>query len=475
METKSNVFYHGDCLFVMRHDIAPESVDLIYLDPPFFTGKVQKGTLKATQWRPEAMEVSYDDSRRFWDEKGLHANAPLWLKGIADKRAEFAAYLWYMMVRLEACRNVLKPTGSIYLHCDEKASHFLKMIMDEIFGYDNYRNEIVWNYGGRGGKAIANKYAKNHDVILYYTKSLSYTFNRQYVTRRYTPDEARAKGFRQDRMGWFKTAPRGNYTDASIAELRNANRIYDTENGSIRIRYDLEVVDGLVTEAQFVGDTWSDIGDAMHIGKESVGYPTQKPVALLRRIVAASSREGDVVLDPFCGCGATVMAATDPELQRRFIGVDISRQAIDVTRARPTQDDLWRLKAIGDAHCISRDLEEVQKLAPHQFHDWVNEYYGAMKPSQDRGIDGITREGIPIQTKAIVTPVKYNLIDAFSANVKHHPSLDGKTIQRAYFVSQSGFDDSARQWQDKIKRVDDLDIALLTPADMLDVEKACQQ
>lgn len=138
MQLGANTFYHGDCLFVLTHDISAESVDLIYLDPPFFTGKVQKG-----KWQPGAMEVSFEDSKRFWKEKGVSELAPEWMKHIAIKRPDFASYLYYMMERLQACHKVLKKTGSIYLHCDYRASHYLKMVMDEIFGYKNFRNEVI--------------------------------------------------------------------------------------------------------------------------------------------------------------------------------------------------------------------------------------------------------------------------------------------------------------------------------------------
>ncbi len=168
-----NTFYHGDCLFVMNHDIEPNSVDLIYLDPPFFTGKIQKG-----KWHPEAMEVSYEDSKKFWSEKTnvMRERAPEWLKYIAIKRADFASYLYYMMERLQFCHKVLSPKGSIYLHCDWRASHYLKMIMDEIFDSSHYINEIIWYYS-QGGKS-QHHFGRKHDNILYYSKGKEYTFNR---------------------------------------------------------------------------------------------------------------------------------------------------------------------------------------------------------------------------------------------------------------------------------------------------------
>ena len=160
-----NTFYHGDCLFVLKHDIPPESVDLIYLDPPFFTGKIQTG-----QWRPDAMEVSFEDSRKFWKEKGISIQAPIWLKHIAIKRPDFASYLYYMMGRLQECHKVLKNTGSIYLHCDWRASHYLKMLMDEIFGDNNFRNEIIWHYSG-WNKILSNSFESRSDSILFYARS----------------------------------------------------------------------------------------------------------------------------------------------------------------------------------------------------------------------------------------------------------------------------------------------------------------
>jgi DNA modification methylase len=454
----NNTFYHGDCLFVMNHDIEPNSVDLIYLDPPFFTGKAQKGTAK---WQPGAMEVSYEDSKHFWKEKGISTNAPEWLKHIALQRPDFAAYLFYMMERLKACHKVLKDTGSIYLHCDEKASHYLKMIMDEIFGYCNYRNEIIWNYGGRGGKATANKYAKNHDVIIFYSKSPHYTFNRQYITRRYSPDEARSKGFRKDELGWFKTAPRGNYTDDSIAQLRQDNRIYETETGSIRIRYPLKIADGMVTEDIFVGDTWSDIADAMHIGNESVGYPTQKPLSLLERILKVSSNEGDAVLDPFCGCGTAIIEAQ--KLNRQWIGIDISKDAYEVSTVRHGELPL----NFTHFNYVIRDLEEVLAMTnATEFEKWVNTYFKATKPMPDKGVDGITQDGTPIQTKAF--QIKYPQVSEFSTNFRHHPKVS-QPVKRAIMVSQKGFDESARTRQYEISDTDGINIEFYTPEQLLNV------
>ena len=257
-----NTFYHGDCLFILRHDIATESIDLIYLDPPFYTGKIQKGV-----WHPDAMEVSYEDSKRFWSEKAdvMREKAPKWLRHIAIQRPDFASYLYYMMERLQVCHKVLKGVGSIYLHCDWRASHYLKMIMDEVFGDDNFQNEIVWSY--RTGGATKTRWGRKHDIILYYGKGSRRTFNL-----------IKEKSFQSHKYGY-----------------KNVPYYIDEETGQ-QYRYALP------------RDVWElTMGTGT---SERVGYPTQKPEGLLERIIKASSNEGDVVLDPFCGCGTTVIVAS---------------------------------------------------------------------------------------------------------------------------------------------------------------------
>jgi len=432
---KTNVFYHGDCLTVLNHDIESGSVDLIYLDPPFFTGKVQKGTVKANAWMPEAMEVSYEDSKKFWSEQGYAAHAPQWLKEIGARRPDFASYLYYMRLRTQQLHRVLKPTGSIYLHCDEKASHYLKMVMDEIFGWENFRNEIIWCY--KGGNAT-NKFRKKHDTILFYTKSDRYYFNAD--------------------------ATRIPYSSKilAIAQKDESGRLYyktgQNESGKVFLHL----------SGQLPYDWWDDIASstASH-GKEMLGYPTQKPLKLLERIINASSKDDDTILDPFCGCGTTITVAC--KLGRRWVGIDVSRQAIDATRSRCNQlpDNLGL--ALVDAPCVVRDLEAVKNLKPLEFEAWANEYYQAVKPSPDRGVDGITPDGIPIQTKSYL--VKYPVLTQVATDIKLHPAVP-KPVNRAIIVSQTGFDDSARRAQFGIKQEYGIDLELATPESMLEVDIA---
>ena len=170
-----NTFYHGDCLFVMNHDIEAESIDLIYLDPPFFTGKIQKGKDK---WHPEAMEISFEDSKAYWSQHldAMRQRAPGWLNEIGGSQPEFASYLYYMLERLELCKRVLRPTGSIYLHCDWKASHYLKIVLDAIFDPTNFRNELIWKRTFAHNDA--HKCGAIHDTILFYSKTSDYLWNR---------------------------------------------------------------------------------------------------------------------------------------------------------------------------------------------------------------------------------------------------------------------------------------------------------
>ena len=432
-----NTFYHGDCLFVLSHDISPESVDLIYLDPPFFTGKVQKGTMR---WQPGAMEISYEDSKRFWSEKAdtMREKAPEWLKHIALKHPDFASYLYYMMERLQACHKVLKKTGSIYLHCDYRASHYLKMIMDEVFEEGNFRNEIIWhrNSGGIGRKSLNRR----HDTIFHYSKTGHYFY------------DGKAIGdLREQSEGTFSGYFGTNGDGRRYREVRKRGKTY---------KYYMD-------EPKNPDDVWA-VGQIPERDKtERSGYPTQKPEALLERIIKMASRDGELVLDPFCGCGTTVIMSS--KLNRKFIGIDI-----DTSERKPgelpTAFTVIKNRShelFSQSRYVSRDLGEVLEMNPKQFEDWVNEYYKATKPHPDRGVDGITREGVPIQVKTF--QIKYDTIDKLLSSSKFHP-LVPKPIKKLIFVSQTGFDDGARKRKFEIETTEGIEVILTTPEDMLKLD-----
>jgi len=417
-----NTFYHGDCLFVLKHDIAPESVDLIYLDPPFFTGKIQKGR---DRWHPEAMEISFEDSKEYWakHQDAMRKQAPLWLHHI-PRSDEFKAYLFYMWERLQACKQALKSTGSIYLHCDWKASHYLKMVMDGIFGDEHFQNEIAWAYKTQG--ATKKRFARKHDTILFYTKSNDWKFNTQHE-----------KSIMKHKYG-FK---------------RSAFKI-DPETGQ---QYNMIIA----------RDVW-EIPALQSAISQKIGYPTQKPEALLERIIEASSNEGDVVLDPFCGCGTAIIAAH--RHNRQWVGIDINKKAWEVILERANQSSFYQwLNSFKQASYVSRDLDEVKAMNPNEFEIWANQYYGASKPHPDKYVDGITKEGIPIQTRATKGGVDFDEVHAFCSAMQYHPKIS-PDIKQGIFVSQNGFSGRAREAVSMIETKEGVTIRLVTPEDMLKLE-----
>jgi len=420
-----NTFYHGDCLFVLNHDIKPESIDLIYLDPPFFTGKIQRGSKK---WQPGAMEISFEDSKRFWAEKAdlMREKAPMWLRHIAVQRPAFASYLFYMMIRLKECHRVLKKTGSIYLHCDYRAAHYLKMIMDEIFDYKNLINEIIWWY--KTGGASARHFSRKHDTIFFYGKSKNYTYN--------------------------------NIKEKSIVDKSKGynpiTKQFIDEKGNTCVWINPR-------------DVWDIQHINMHDFTERVGYPTQKPEALLEKIIKASSNEGDLVLDPFCGCGTATIVAS--KLNRKWIGIDIDTSSREKGKLPTAFQVIFNRghSLFQQAKYITRDLSEVLEMDGHAFEIWVNEFYKATKPQPDRGVDGITQTGTPIQSK--VYEIKYDKLSQFINDAKYHSKVP-KPVTKVIAVSQTGFDDSARKLKFEVETKENIKIQLITPNEMLKLPDA---
>jgi DNA modification methylase len=388
-----------------------------------------------------------------------------------------------MRPRIRELHRVLKPTGSFYYHCDWHVSHYVKVEVDRLFGPNNFQNEIMWHYGGRGAKAVAGQFPRNHDVILLYSKSnKGRTFHRQYLKRRYTAEEARARGLRQDENGrWFKTAPRGDYTDASIEDLESQGRIHHTRTGNVRVKYFLEMEHKYVVENVLVGDTWNDIPDAMHMGSERLGWPTQKPLALLERIVAASSNEGDVILDAFCGCGTTLEAAA--KYKRRWIGIDMSPTACRVMAER--LDKRLGLRDGVDFRLVDmpKTEDDLRRLPHREFENWAVIALGGIPNNVkvgDYGIDGRlyladiekARKGdffetldrwYPIQVKQQERAGRPD-IDNFETAMRRDKRLKG------YFIAFGFSRDSIAE----IKRAnqhDGLDIVPITVKELLEHER----
>jgi DNA modification methylase len=396
VSSEPNLLYYGDNLDVLRRHVKDESIDLVYLDPPFNSNVnynvlfAERGTQSAAQikafedtWRwDESAAQAYEETVELGGDVAQALRAFRTLLGTSD----MLAYLAMMAPRLVELRRVLKPTGSLYLHCDPSASHYLKLLLDAIFGAQHFRNEIIWHYN-TGGKG-KNNFLRKHDTILWYSKSAQYTFNRDEVA------VPRTMGTAHLRHGVTEDG-REYYEDYSPRKSGKHYRWYLDEG---------------VTPM----DVWTDIPAINPMAKERLGYPTQKPVALLERILKASSNPGDLVLDPFCGCGTTVAAAQ--HLERRWIGIDITHLAVNLIRHRMrdayTDDIEQTYEVIGEPVTLD-DAVELAKQDPYQFQWWALGLVGArpaeQKKGADKGIDGriyFHDEKSGGKTKQVVLSVK---------------------------------------------------------------------
>lgn len=412
-----NTIYLGDCLNVLRDNIPDESVDLVYIDPPFNSKR---------------------DYNIFFDDKEIQtqriAFEDTWtLKNIQDSLAELHTiktdflyfllltyqkvaphafpYLTMMALRILELHRVLKPTGSFYLHCDPNMNHYLKTVCDLVFGAKNLLNEIVWRRAIAKGD-VRNKFGSNNDSILFYTKSDNYKFFNQYTkpTKEYL---SRFKLNDGDGKGPFRLAPldspnpRPNlfYEYKGFKPPKNGWRVsFDLMKklDSEGLLYFPKSIDGRISKKHYLAEQkgikvdsiWSDIAPLQFAEKERLGYPTQKPKALLERIIKASSDEGDTVLDGFCGCGTTLDAAEG--LNRNWIGIDISPIAISLIKRRLKDtygEGLSKFEVRGTP-TTENSAKELWKQNPFAFQDWwLTEFevfsttFG--KKGADKGIDGI--------------------------------------------------------------------------------------
>jgi adenine-specific DNA-methyltransferase len=294
-------------------------IDLIYIDPPFDTGadfsiEIEVGDESVTK-QPSIIE--------------RHAYQDTWGRGIDS-------YLQMMYDRLLLMRDLLSESGSIYIHCDWRTNSTLRLLLDEVFGGENYRNEVSWVKNSLGAKGRAQQYPRNRDSILFYTKSEQYRFNRQYTEQAEVIEVVDGKerhSYKIDSEGrYYWTSPKGDYTDASIEKLRAEGRIEETSSGTTRIKYFVERRGSKIIKERIVDDVWGDIEMIFRSKDMDWGYDTQKPEALLERVLRTSSNPGDLVLDCFVGSGTTVAVAE--RLDRRWIACDLGRFAIHTTRKR---------------------------------------------------------------------------------------------------------------------------------------------
>ncbi len=356
--------YYGDNLEVMRRHVPSESVDLVYLDPPFNSDRTYNLVYKGSH----AEERAFVDTWT-WDEgaenafreltdripQGVHVPPPLCemmrgLKVFLGKHRDTLAYLCMMAIRLVELRRVLRKTGSIYVHVDPTASHYMKLLLDALFGPENFRREIIWRSGWVSGfKTRTSNWVRNHDTLLYYLRDRreAFTFNKDLA---YKPH---ADGYKRRGGG---SNPKG----VAIDDVWDEPALYSP---------------------------W-----IKSFSNEKLGYKTQKPLALLERIVSVSSNRGDVVLDPFCGCGTTVEAAE--MLQRHWIGIDVAIRAIEIIKDRLDRRFVPR---VWTEHGQPADIEHAAHLAEANFYDfrwWAVRLLGGRPPTGEKkkgslvGVDG---------------------------------------------------------------------------------------
>lgn len=467
---EANTIYCGDCKEVLKK-IPDNSVDLIYLDPPFFSLKHYEEIWVHGEEDHETI-MSFSD--KDWG-KLKHSIDPSILKEYehigqrwkGGKSKGIYVYIAYMRERLNQCERVLKNTGSIYLHCDYHAVHYLKQCMDEIFDYDNFRNEIIWQrtHAHGGGE---KGFSRVHDVILFYTKGDTYTFNKQhqpysetYIKNffvyndkkgRYRLVVAHGSGETKSDYTWKgKKAPQGRhwaYTKENMEKLEKEGIIQYSGTGMPYIKQYVDEKKGTLCT-----DLWMDIEVIHSQSKERLGYPTQKPEALLQRIIEASSNKNDIVLDPFCGCGTTLAVAK--KLGRQFIGIDVSRVACDVMRKRLGGN----VKVIG-----GETKEELSKMNPHDFArliivEKMNGIVSSRK-SGDMGIDGwIEFKTIPIQVKNWEHKVGRPEIDKFKTAIERDHREKGIMVANGF--SKDCYAEVARIEKDtkikiELKKVDEI-------------------
>ena len=424
-----NKLYFGDNLDILRDEIADDSVDLIYLDPPFKSDANYNVLFREKSGQQSAAQISAFEDTWEWDQSSSLAyedvvtNAPKKLSDLLQAMRSFLggndmmAYLTMMAQRMTELHRVLKPTGSIYLHCDPTASHYLKLLMDSVFGPGNYRNEITWKRTStvKGNFGQGSKFwPRVTDIMLFYSKTDSYAFEQQFTSysqaymdksyRHIEPETGRR--YRLVSMIGPGGAAKGNpeyevmgvtrywrYSKERMQELIDQGLVVQSKPGAVPHRkYYLDEGRGVPIQS-----LWDDIGNLQASAAERLGFQTQKPEALLERIVNASSNEGDVVLDPFCGCGTAIAAAE--RLNRRWIGIDVTHIAITLIRHRlhdTFKDDLKPYEVIGQP----QDVASAQALAVdsensgrYQFELWALGLVDARpahdgKKGADSGVDG---------------------------------------------------------------------------------------
>ena len=448
---KTGVIYCGDCQRILAQSVPDGSVDLIYVDPPFFSNR--------------KYELIWNDGYE------LRAFEDRWKGGIEN-------YVAWMEPKLRECYRALKQTGSMYLHCDWHANHRLRVLMDQIFGENNFVNEIVWKRSDAhsDAKQGAKHFGRIHDTLLLYAKSKKLKFNTLYrplpdttvekwyrrtesdTGRRYNlADLTAAKPGGDTLYEWKgKKPPKGRYwaySKEKMKQLEADGRIEYTKSGKPYMKRYLDESRGVPLQ-----DWWDDISMLRGITKdgERLGYPTQKPEALLERIIKVSSKKGDVVLDPMCGCGTAIVVAQ--KLGRKWIGIDVSPSACKLMLSRMRKTGAQDIQVEG----LPKTIDQLRDLQPFEFQNWICQKMFARvseKKVGDFGVDGWLMDGRPVQVKQSKN-VGRNVVDNFETAIRRVKKDKGVIV--AFSFGKGAHEEVARA-----KNEEGLDIELKTVEDIM--------
>jgi site-specific DNA-methyltransferase (adenine-specific) len=424
LDTK-NALYYGDNLTVLRDYVADESVDLVYLDPPFKSDTDYNAFFEEKDGSLSSSQIKAFEDTWTWDATAAAAYENLVVGGGQVSSAlqafrtllgdsDMLAYISMMAPRLLELKRVMRDSASLYLHCDATASAHLRLLMDAIFGPKNFRGEIVWRR--TNARSTAGKWPRVHDIILFYTKSDNFYFQtlkipadeakmphtlitaadgKKYQTYELTAPGRTKEGESGQTWKGFNPAKWGRHwgnNHATMDKWDDDGLIHWPAQGGFPRRRDAEPFDPS-SRTITVGDVWTDIDRINQSAKERLGFPTQKPLELLDRIITAGSKENDVVLDPFCGCGTTISVAQSNN--RRWIGIDITQLAITLIKNRLASahgpEVLGTFTIVGEPTTVE-DAKQLARDDPYQFQLWalglVNARPLEIKKGMDKGIDG---------------------------------------------------------------------------------------
>jgi len=432
----------------MINRIPDDSIDLIYVDPPFFSNR--------------HYEVLWGDGYE------IRAFEDRWKSGGIEN------YIAWMEPKLRECQRALKPTGTMYLHCDWHADAHLRILMNKIFGENRFRTEIIWRRTNAKGLAFSS-FPNDHDIIFYYTKNDDYTFNRQYIPHnenyiedfyKYVEPKTNRRYRLADLTNPSKDRPNLTYkflgvkrvwrwTKERMQKAYEKGLIVQTKPGTVPAlkRYLDE------QEGNPVDSIWTDIPPIQAQSSERLGYPTQKPEALLERIIKASSNPDDIILDPMCGCGTAIAVAH--KLKRQWIGIDVSPTACKLMAKRMRKISAGIVEIIG----LPQTIDQIKKMQPFDFQNWVCQKLMARvskTKSGDMGIDGWIMGTIPLQVKQS-EGVGRNVIDNFETAIKRMKKNKGIII--AFSFGKGAHEEVARA-----KNQDGVDIELKTVEDIINME-----